>query len=103
MGSSNSRESTTIKVANGTSENELLLSTKPPKTPRSSTAKNPDPESSGAESCDHMDKVVMSKLNSIPTCLLHKLQRKSESCSTRQIHEKLLLLRLNCSKFKIYL
>merc|ERR1712233_90168 len=77
--------STMPRVANGTSENELLLSTNPPRTPRSSTAKKAEAESSGAELCDHTAKAVTSKSSSTATCHPLNSPAESESCFTKWI------------------
>merc|ERR1712066_376604 len=77
--------STTPLVANGTSENELLLSTKPLKTPRSSMVKKAEAESSGAELCDHTAKAVTSKSSLQATCHPLNSPAKSELCFTKWI------------------
>merc|ERR1712127_296841 len=81
--SSSSKESTTTKVANGTWASESLSSTNPPRTPWSLTARNPDPESSGARSCEATVNPATSKSSSPATCLPPNSPAESELCFTR--------------------
>merc|ERR1712004_3374 len=81
-----SKVSTIPPAANGTSVNESLLSTKPTKTPKSSTVKRAEAESSGAELCNHMAIAVTSRSSSTPTCHPPSSPAESESCSTRYLY-----------------